>query len=77
MDLDWPYRLGEGHVELINYSSTVRFLRCFPSWISTIKSCGEELIIIIIIIIPLFTLGSIYSTNASGAEQIAETNNSN
>ena len=28
-------------------------------------------------IIPLFTLGSIYSTNASGAEQMAETNNSN
>ena len=32
---------------------------------------------IIIIIIPLFTLGSIYSTYASGAEQITETNNSN
>ena len=26
---------------------------------------------------PLFTLGSIYSTNASGAEQMPETNNSN
>ena len=26
--------------------------------------------------IPLFTLGSIYCTNASGAEQIPETNNS-
>ena len=30
---------------------------------------------IIILIIPLFTLGSIYSTNASGAEQMPETNN--
>ena len=28
-------------------------------------------------IIPLFTLGSIYSTNASGAEQMTETNYSN
>ena len=28
-----------------------------------------------IIIIPLFTLGSVYGTNASGAEQISETNN--
>ena len=28
-----------------------------------------------IIIIPLFTLGSIYSTYASGAEQMTETNN--
>ena len=27
--------------------------------------------------IPLFSLGSIYSTNASGAEQMTETNNSN
>ena len=26
---------------------------------------------------PLFTLGSIYSTNASGAEQMPETDNSN
>ena len=34
-------------------------------------------LIIIIIIIPLFTLGSIYSTNASGAEQMPGTNNSN
>ena len=30
-----------------------------------------------IIIIPLFTLGSIYSTNASGAEQMPETSDSN
>ena len=35
------------------------------------------MIMIIIIIIPLFTLGSIYSTNASGAEQMPEINNSN
>ena len=28
-----------------------------------------------LIIIPLFTLGSIYSTNASGAEEIPEKNN--
>ena len=35
------------------------------------------IIIIIITIILLFTLGSIYSTNASGAEQMPETNNSN
>ena len=27
--------------------------------------------------IPLFTLGSIYRTNASGTEQMTETNNSN
>ena len=33
--------------------------------------------LIIIIIIPLFTLGSIYNTNASAAEQMPETNNSN
>ena len=26
---------------------------------------------------PLFTLGSVYSTSASGAEQTIETNNSN
>ena len=32
---------------------------------------------IIIIIIPLFTLGSINSTYASGTEQMPETNNSN
>ena len=32
---------------------------------------------VIIIIIPLFSLGSIYSTNASGTEQMPETNNSN
>ena len=32
------------------------------------------IIIIITIIIMLFTLGSIYSTNASGAEQMPETN---
>ena len=31
----------------------------------------------IIIIIPLFTLGSVYSTYAIGAEQMAETNHSN
>ena len=30
-----------------------------------------------IYIIPLFTLSSFYSTNASGAEQAPETNNSN
>ena len=34
------------------------------------------IIIIITIIIMLFTLGSIYSTNASGAEQMPETNDS-
>ena len=33
----------------------------------------RTIIIIIIIIIPLFTLGSIYSTNASGAKQMPET----
>ena len=31
----------------------------------------------IIIIIPLFTLGSVNSTHASGAEQMPEMNNSN
>ena len=35
------------------------------------------IIIMIIIVFLLFTLGSIYSTNASGAEQMLETNNSN
>ena len=30
-----------------------------------------------IIIIPLFTLGSVYGTNASETEQISETNNLN
>ena len=34
-------------------------------------------LIFIVIIIPLFTLGSICSTNASGAGQINETNNLN
>ena len=34
-------------------------------------------IIIIIIVIPLFTLGSIYSTNASEGEEMHETNNLN
>ena len=33
------------------------------------------IIIIIIIVIPLFTLGSIYSTNASEGEEMHETNN--
>ena len=35
------------------------------------------MIMIIEIISPLFTLGSICSTNASGLEQIPETNNLN
>ena len=35
------------------------------------------LLLIIIIIIPVFAIGSIYSTNAGGAEQMPETNNSN
>ena len=30
-----------------------------------------------IIIIPLFTLGSAYGTNASGAKRLSETNHSN
>ena len=30
---------------------------------------------LVITIIPLFTLGSIYSTNVSGAEQMPKTNN--
>ena len=38
---------------------------------------GERITIIIIIIIPLFTLGSIYSTYTIGAQQMIETNNSN
>ena len=32
---------------------------------------------IVIIIIPLFILGSIYNTNASGTEQMPETDNWN
>ena len=36
-----------------------------------------QVITLYIMIIPLFTLGSIYSTCASGAEQMPETNNSN
>ena len=38
---------------------------------------GERIIIKIIIIIPLFILGNIYSTYAIGAEQMIKTNNSN
>ena len=39
---------------------------------------GERItIIIIIIIIPLFILGRIYSSYAIGAEQMIKTNNSN
>ena len=34
-------------------------------------------ILLLIIIQPLFTLGSVYSTSASGAKQTIETNNSN
>ena len=41
------------------------------------KLCNASKYIIIIIIIPLLTLASIYSTYASGAEQITEANNSN
>ena len=37
----------------------------------------QKTAIIIIIVIPLFTLGSIYSTNASEGEQMHETNNLN
>ena len=33
--------------------------------------------ILIIVTVPLFTLGSVYSTDASGAEQMPETNSSN
>ena len=33
------------------------------------------LLVIVVIVISLFTLGSIYSTHASGAEQMTETNN--
>ena len=39
--------------------------------------CSLIIIIIIIIIIPSLTLGSIYSTYVSGAEQMTEINNSN
>ena len=38
------------------------------------EDSGNE--IIYITMIPLFTLGSIYCTNASGAEQMPERNNS-
>ena len=41
----------------------------------TIHKKGQ--VIIIVTIIPLFTLDSIYSTNASGAGQMPETNNLN
>ena len=48
----------------------------YPFHLST--SFDASLItIIIIIIIPLFTISSIYSTTVSGAEQMPETNNSN
>ena len=33
--------------------------------------------IMVVIIIPLFTLGSVYRTNASGAVQMPEANNLN
>ena len=35
------------------------------------------LLVIVVIVIFLFTLGIIYSTHASGAEQMSETNNWN
>lgn len=35
------------------------------------------LLVIVVIVISLFTLGSIYSTHASGAEKMSETNNWN
>lgn len=35
------------------------------------------LLLIVVIVISLFTLGSIYITHASGAEQMSETNNWN
>ena len=38
---------------------------------------GERITIITIIIIPLFIIGSVYSTYAIGSEQMIETNNSN
>ena len=45
---------------------------------SPTNTCVNGIMIIIIVItIPLFIFGSIYSTNACGAEQISETNNSN
>ena len=37
----------------------------------------QLLYLTIIMIIPLFTLGSVHSTNASEADQMRETNNSN
>ena len=49
-----------------------------PRNLSACKSCNacglycRTIIIIIIIITPLFTLGCIYSTNASGAKQMPE-----
>ena len=42
-----------------------------------IHSKDDEQLVLLVIIIPLFALGSIYSTNVSGAEQMRETNNSN
>ena len=45
-----------------------------------IDSCSFVMyffVILIIIIQPLFTLGSVYSTSASGAKQTIETNNCN
>ena len=38
---------------------------------------GERITVIIIIIIPIFILGSINSTYSIGAEQMIKTNNSN
>ena len=35
------------------------------------------LLVIVVIVISLFTLGSIYSTHANGAEKMSETNNWN
>ena len=48
-----------------------------PTQIIIIRIIIIITIITKIIIILLFTLSGIYSTNASGAEQMPETNNSN
>ena len=66
-------------IKVKNYTKEIRIsMACY--WIEYISQYNfSDLIIVIIIIIIiflLFTLSSIYSTNASGAEQMPETSNS-
>ena len=67
-------------VKVLNGEETVGHLpRKFSRIAWYFLACGGSISVevSIIIIQPLFTLGSVYSTSASGAEQTIETDNSN